>query len=74
MYSNTYMTNKIRNQLRNLEKFTAKKFDLKEWDWNFFLVYINDHQKLFNFFQEFFARKKWHSNSNQFQNSRMIIY
>ena len=41
MYSNTYMTNKIRNQLRNLDKFTAKKFGLKEWD-GIFLVYIND--------------------------------
>ena len=56
MYSNTYMTNKIRNQLRNLDKFTAKKFGLKEWDVDFFII------------------DKWHSNSNQFQNSRMIIY
>ena len=38
MYSNTYMTNKIRNQLRNLDKFTAKKFGLKEWDGIFFII------------------------------------
>ena len=57
MYSNTYMTNKIRNQLRNLDKFTAKKFGLKEWDWIFFSLYKMTIKSYLTFFRSFLLEK-----------------
>lgn len=57
MYSNTYMTNKIRNQLRNLDKFTAKKFGLKEWDGIFFIIDKWPSKVILTFFRSFLLEK-----------------